>query len=151
MYLKRTIERSGGGRLYLLRFALKQGFIVHKIGICYSDRSTDRMMEILRSWFMVYRYVPETYLRLDYSTGVPVLLEKYLHSYFKEYKWEPDKKVQGSTEMFKGLDEDFVIEYIKNFNYELLLQTKEPISTEDYKWIDDKISEPINLNEDIPF
>lgn len=87
--------------------------VIYKIGMCYTPRSTDRMLEILRSWFMAYRYVPQTHMRLDFETEIPYQLEKHIHEVLQEFKWVPEKKVDGSQEMFKDFDEEEVIKYIK--------------------------------------
>jgi len=99
--------------LYVLEMTLDDKEVIHKIGMCYTPRSTDRMLEILRSWFMVYRYIPHTRLRLDYETKTPYELEKHIHDVLSDFKWVPEKKVDGGQEMFKGFDEEEVIDYIK--------------------------------------
>ena len=109
------------GRVYVLRITLQDSTVVHKIGMCFTPRSADRMMEILRSWFMAYRYIPETRLRLDYETDDPKGLESYIHGQLAEFKWVPDKKVDGHQEMFKGLDEEVVIDFIKTVRKEKLV------------------------------
>lgn len=115
MFARANKKKIPTGRIYLLRMILDDKEVVHKIGMCYTPRSTDRMMEILRSWFMKYRYVPETRLRLDHETKTPYELEKHIHDVLSDFKWMPDKKVDGRQEMFKGFDEEEVIAYIKTF------------------------------------
>jgi len=103
------------GRLYVLRI-LVDGCIVHKIGMVNTDRSTDRMMEILRSWFVAYRYVPLTVMKLDMKCDDPHKLEKHIHKILKNNQYLPDKKVSGGTEMFKNVDEVKVIAFLKAYN-----------------------------------
>ncbi len=101
----------------MLRLTLDDKEVIHKVGMCYSDRATDRMMEILRSWFMQYRYIPETQMKLNYKTNFPYQFEKHIHGILNEFKWIPDKKVDGGQEMFKGIEEQEVIDYIKFVNF----------------------------------
>lgn len=145
-------KSNGLGRVYVLELTLDNNEVIHKIGMCHAPRSADRMMEILRSWFMQYRYVPHTRCRLDYETGVPLLLEKHLHTLLKEWKWVPDKKVDGGQEMFRDIDVEEVISYVKEFDYHLLLENITQISTEDYEYIRSKVATTaIDLDEDIQF
>lgn len=106
-------KKNPPGRVYVIQLTLDDIGIIHKIGMCHADRSADRMMEILRSWFMHYRYVPHSLLRLDHETKDPYKLEKHIHKVLEDFKWVPDIKVDGAQEMFKDLDEEEVIEYIK--------------------------------------
>jgi len=149
---KISVKAVGAGRVYVLRLELPDNLIVHKIGMTHSPRSADRMMEILRSWFMQYRYVPRTELRLDKETGVPRLLEKHMHTILAEWKWVPDKKVDGGQEMFTGLDEEVVLDYLKNFDYQDLLVNCTSIATVDYDYIQTQLPpKPVEtFDEDIP-
>lgn len=104
------------GRVYVLRIDLPDGNTIHKIGMTNSDRSTDRMMEILRSWFNHYRYVPYCELRLDMECSHPSKLEKFMHNVFKSRACPPDSSVQGYTEMFNGINEARLLNYIRSFN-----------------------------------
>ena len=107
-------RKAPTGRLYILEIITEDLQIIHKIGMCYTDRTTDRMMEILRSWFVAYRYSPYTIWKLNFETKDPYLLEKDVHATLAEYKWKPDKKIDGCEEMFTGLDIEEVIDYIKS-------------------------------------
>ena len=113
MFAKANKNKVGVGRLYILQLTLDNTEVIHKIGMCYTPRSTDRMLEILRSWFMVYRYIPETRMKLDFETEVPYELDKHVHEILRDFKWVPDKKVDGAQEMFRGLAEREVIDYIR--------------------------------------
>lgn len=105
--------RQDIGRLYVIRMVLPGGTIVHKIGMTKSNRSADRMLEILRSWFMSFRFVPYTELRLDMQCNNPAALEKHIHDILAPNQYLPDHKVDGGTEMFVELNEARVIHYLK--------------------------------------
>ncbi len=151
MFFKRIVEPPSTGRLYIIRLVLDDQDIIHKIGMTHSPRSADRMMEILRSWFMKYRYIPNARLKLDFETGVPLLFEQHMHDVLKDWKWVPDKKVDGAQEMFKDLDEEEVIRYIKNFDYTVLLKGKSSMRTKDYDYICSIPDKNFNPDEDLPF
>lgn len=151
MFAKRKIESTGSGRLYVLKIVTTEDLTINKIGMTHTPRSTDRMMEILRSWFVCYRYVPYCELRLDYETGVPLLLEQHMHKVLEDFKYVPDKKVQGRQEMFTGLDEQEVIDYIKTFDYSVLLEGKTEMKQDDLQYILSKTEVKIDLNQDIDF
>jgi len=126
------------GRLYVIRMTLPDGVVVHKIGMCNSDRAVDRMMEILRSWFTRFRYIPHTVLKLDMNTGYPKELESHIHAILKHKQYIPHMKVEGRTEMFTGIDEFRVIHYLKAFNEDLF--PLKPLTTTDYKHLGQLIS-----------
>ncbi len=147
---KTLVEEPTLGRLYVIRLVLEDGEIIHKIGLCFSPRSTDRMMEILRSWFTKYRYVPHARLRLDKETGVPRLLEKHIHEILDEWNWIPDKDVEGKTEMFKGLHESEVLDYIRNFDYSVLLKGLTTIKSVDAEYIEKQCNKA-NKFEELPY
>lgn len=107
-------ERKNYGRLYVIKLVLPDDTIVHKVGMTNSDRATDRMMEILRSWFMQYRFVPYGELRLDREVTSPLALEKLAHKVLSNYRWIPDKKIDGGTEMFTGLEEIRLLHFLKH-------------------------------------
>lgn len=112
--------RQDKGRIYVLRIVLPDGTVVHKIGMVNTNRSTDRMMELLRSWFTKYRFVPYTELRLDMETPYPLELEAHIHNCLAHKAWVPNEKVEGRTEMFENLDEFRVLHYLKTFNHDLI-------------------------------
>jgi len=125
-------KRQDIGRVYVIKMTLPDGVIVHKIGMCNSNRSTDRMMEILRSWFTKFRFVPYTELRLDMETGRPLELEQHIHKILQHKQFIPNEKVQGSTEMFIDIDEFRVIQFLKHCNDDLFAAPLD-LSNEDYK------------------
>ena len=106
--------RRDVGRVYVIKMILPGELVVHKIGMCKSSRSTDRMMEILRSWFMKFRFVPHSELKLDMETGRPLEIEAHIHKVLYHKRYVPEHKVSGGTEMFIGIDEFRVIQYLKH-------------------------------------
>lgn len=106
-------ERKDIGRIYVIKMVLPDGDVIHKIGMCKSARSTDRMMEILRSWFMAFRFVPYTELRLDMHTHKPKEIEAYIHRILDHKRYRPAHDVSGHTEMFAGINEFRVIQFLK--------------------------------------
>ena len=113
-------KRQEIGRVYVLRIDLPDGCTIHKIGMTNSDRSTDRMFEILRSWFNHYRYTPYCEIRLDMGCSQPAKLEKFLHKVFESVACPPDDKVDGHTEMFYGINEFRLLKYIRDFDMDTL-------------------------------
>ena len=117
---------------------LPDGVIVHKIGMCNSDRATDRMMEVLRSWFTRFRFVPFTTLKLDMQTNYPNELETHIHKILKHKQFIPHMKVSGGTEMFHGIDEFRVLHYLRTFNEDLIPTLK--LTATNYKHLGQLIS-----------
>jgi hypothetical protein len=107
-------KRRDIGRVYVIRITLPDSTVVHKVGMCHSDRATDRMMEILRSWFTYFRFVPYSELKLDMECQNASRIEKYIHHILEPLAFEPNHKVQGHTEMFVGVDEQRLIWFIRN-------------------------------------
>ena len=120
------------GRVYVIKIVLPDDTVVHKIGMTKSNRATDRMMEILRSWFVKYRFMPYAELRLDMECSYPAELESHIHKVLAFNRFEPDQKVDGGTEMFTDINEVRVIHYLRNFN-ENLLPSFPDLSEMDYR------------------
>lgn len=112
-------ERKDVGRIYVIRMELPDGYIVHKIGMCNSNRSVDRMLEILRSWFMRFRFIPYCELKLDMECNCPKELEAHIHKILGHQQFHPHMKVDGGCEMFIGIDEFRVLHYLRTFNEDL--------------------------------
>ena len=127
-------SRKDIGRVYVIRMELPDDSIIHKIGMCRSDRATDRMMEVLRSWFNKYRFVPYTTLRIDMETSRPLELEAHMHKMLKAYQFQPSCKVDGGTEMFYGLDEFRLLHYLRVFD-DRMFDTPLVLSDEQYKYL----------------
>ncbi len=113
----------------MLRMVLPDGTIIHKIGITNRSRSTDRMMEILKSWFNYFRFVPYTEMKMDLECQDPAGMEKYIHKILKKRQFIPNHKVTGHTEMFTDLNEVRVINFLKSYNNSMY--TTPPELTED--------------------
>ena len=141
------------GRLYVLKFILDDGTVLHKVGMCNSDRSTDRMMEILRDFFIKYRYVPRCEMRRDKKTIVPLLLEKHMHSLLDEWSYRFDEKFNGSTEFFSDIDESALLDYLDNFDYKELLRGKDSMNLVDYETITEELRLDLgnNATDELPF
>lgn len=107
-------KRQDIGRIYVIKMVLPDSVVVHKIGLCHSSRSVDRMMEILRSWFTNFRFVPYSELRLDMETNYPKQIEEHIHKVLAHKKFMPHKEVSGWTEMFTDIDEFRVIQYLRH-------------------------------------
>ena len=113
-------KRQDIGRVYVLKLVLPDDTVVHKIGMCHSDRSTDRMMELLKSWFTYFRFIPYTELKLDMQCQNAGKIEHYIHKILEPVSFEPNFKVQGATEMFTGVDENRLLWFLRsleNSNY----------------------------------
>lgn len=109
-------QRQDIGRIYIIRIVLPDNTVVHKVGRCQSARATDRMMEILRSWFCSYRFIPYAELRLDMQCHNAIHIETYIHKILNNASFEPTFKVDGSTEMFVGVDEKRLIWFLRSIN-----------------------------------
>ena len=120
------------GRVYVIKLTLPGGVTIWKLGMCKSSRSLDRMMEILRSWFSSYRFVPYTELRLDMKFGRPLELESHIHRILRHKQWLPDHKVDGGTEMFTDINESRVIQFLKQCRDDEF-DTPVVLTEEDYK------------------
>ena len=131
-------EQRKPGRIYVIRMNLPDDYVVHKIGMCNYDRAIDRMMELLRSWFTRYRFVPYTELRLDMETNYPKELEAHIHNTLAHKQFIPHMKVEGRTEMFIGIDEARVLHYLRTFNENLI--PKLNMSDKDYEHFGQLIS-----------
>ena len=131
-------SRREVGRIYVIRIVLPDGTIVHKIGMTNSDRAVDRMMEILRSWFMVFRFVPYAELKLDMNTNYPKQLESHIHKILNHKQFIPRLKVDGGTEMFSNIDEFRVLHYIRTFNEDLFPELR--LTDENYKHLGQLVS-----------
>lgn len=116
------------GRVYVIRMVLPCGTTVHKVGMTNSNRATDRLFELLRSWFNSFRYVPYARLRLDHECHNPSKIEAYIHKVLSRCRYNPEFPVQGHTEMFIGVNEVSLIHFIKNTD-----TIPEELSKEQYK------------------
>jgi len=99
---------GSSGKLYVMRFILPDK-TVYKIGMTSEPRATDRLMEIVRSYYNVYRETPIAKIMRYRSCDDVYAVEAMLHRYFKDYKCEFKKPFDGCTEIFE-IDEEVVID-----------------------------------------
>jgi hypothetical protein len=123
----------------VIRMHLPDDLVVHKIGLVKTDRAVDRMMEILKSWFSRFRFIPYTELRLDMQTAYPKELEAHIHKMLAHKRFTPHMKVNGGTEMFANIDEFRILHYIRTFN-EDNAPLMEQLNEEQYKALGQWIS-----------
>ena len=143
------------GRVYIFRFTLEDGTLVWKVGMTNSDRATDRMFEVLRSFFNTYRYSPKCELKRDKKVLIPGLVEKHLHRLLEDWSHKFNKPFGGSTEFFHNLDEAVLLDYLDNFEYKDLLKDQVTIKETDYALIKNAINtqvpQPSLELDEIPF
>ena len=132
-------KRQNMGRVYVIKAVLSADTTIHKIGMVHSARSVDRMMEVLRSWFTQYRFVPYTELRLDMEFPYPRELEQHMHKILAHQQFIPSKKVDGGTELFTDIDEFRVIQYMRMCNSDLFAKPL-ALTPADYKHLGQLLS-----------
>lgn len=133
-------KRTDKERVYVIKISLPDGTVVHKIGMTNTPRSSDRMMEILRSWFMAYRFVPYTELRLDMECHDAYKLEQYIHRILSKNQFIPDLKVDGGTEMFTDINELRVIRFLKAYGNSAFVDPPE-LSDKEYNVINQLLTQ----------
>ena len=109
------------------------------------SRVTDRLMEILRSFFIKYRYVPKSRIVKAKKVLVPYYVETHIHKLLAEFKHKSDKKWDGSNEVFTDIDIDELVDYLDTFQYVELLKGYTSMSIDRYN----KITEAIKLSEKV--
>ncbi len=124
--------RKDIGRIYVLKIVLPDKTVIHKIGMCKTNRSIDRMLEILHSWFEYFRYVPYTEMRLNLETGHPVQFERFMHKVLESKRYTSEHKTDGSTELFTGINELRLLHYMRAFD-ERIFATPLNLTDEDYQ------------------
>jgi len=130
------------GRVYIFEMTLDDGTVIHKVGMVNSDsmsRVTDRLMEVLRSFFMVFRKVPSARIVKAQKFLIPYIVENHLHKLLAELKYKSDKKWDGSNELFANVDVDALVDYIEHFKYACLLEGKTSMPTDRYNKIKEAI------------
>lgn len=121
MKLKVTkAENSGSGILYILVMDI-DGEVVYKVGVTQRDKIEDRVCEILASFFKSYRYF--CWLRPKRFKKTEDVYEKEakMHKYLKEYRYIPEKRFSGNTELFTGIALDTLVDL-----YEKIIVGDEP-------------------------
>jgi len=121
--------------VYIFELELDDGTMIHKVGMVNSDsmsRVTDRLMEVLRSFFMVYRYVPKSRIVKAKKFLIPYIVENHLHKLLAELKYKSDKKWDGYDEVFSDVDIDELVSYMDSFQYKELLTAEAKMSINRY-------------------
>jgi len=126
------------GRVYLLKLHLDDK-TVYKIGITFSERVEDRMMEILLSFFKAYRYIPKTVLKKNIKTKIPRTFEKHIHHMLKDYSYTFSKKFNGYTEFFTDIDEKTLINYMTNLDYKAVLEGVDRMPIKEYNTVKEEL------------
>ena len=139
------IYEATKGRVYVFMFELEEE-IVYKVGMCNSDRTTDRFMEILKSFFHTYRYVPKAKILKFKEFDNPLLVEKHLHEELKEYNYKFPKKFDGHTEFFSDIDVGYLLQYIEDFTYNILLRCT-TLPEDEYKAIKKQLDVVVTQEE----
>jgi len=155
LFIREDKKTSVYGRVYIFELDI-DGEIVHKVGMVNSDsmgRVTDRLMEVLRSYFMVYRVVPRSRIVKAVKVRVPYYVETYAHSLLEGLEYHFDKKFDGCNEFFQGLDEVELGQYLEKFDYRELLSGKQKMDKERYEKISEAIREQLDGKNDdkVPF
>jgi len=98
-------------RVYIIKCRLEnnQGFI-YKIGKSSGKNSVDRMMQLIRSFFMNYRYTPIFEIKRDRPCENAFAIETQLHQDFRSCKYYHDKKIDGANEWFYVPREDLLLQ-----------------------------------------
>lgn len=126
------------GRVYIFELELQDGTVVRKVGMVNSDsmgRVTDRLMEVLRSFFMQYRYVPKSRIVKAKKFRIPYYVETYLHRLLDDIRYKFDKKFDGCKEFFVDLDVDEFSSYLDSFQYSELLKGETKMAIDRYEAI----------------
>jgi len=126
------------GRVYLLKLHLDDK-TVYKIGITFSERVEDRMVEILLSFFKTYRYIPKTVLKKNIKTKIPRTFEKHIHYMLKDYSYTFSKKFNGYTEFFTDIDEKTLIDYMTNLDYKAVLEGVDRMPIKEYNTVKEEL------------
>jgi len=139
-------KTSPYGRVYIFEIELDDGTMIHKVGMVNSDsmsRVTDRLMEVLRSFFMQYRYIPKSRIVKAKKFLIPYIVENHLHKLLAELKYKSDKKYDGYDEMFSDVDIDELVRYMDSFQYRELLVGETKMDISRYE----KIREAVELDK----
>ena len=93
------------GKLYVMRFELPDR-TVYKVGMTNTPRATDRLIEIVRSYYIKHRVTPIAkilrYRSCDNVFAVEAMLHRYLHD--RQCKFE--HQFDGCTECFDISEEE---------------------------------------------
>jgi len=108
--VSRKIGKSQVERLYLMEIWLEEFDIpVYKFGKASGHSSKDRMLQIIGSYYDLYRCTPKVKIVRDRAVDDVFAKETSLHQLFKDNQIVPDHKFSGCTECFH-LDKDVAVE-----------------------------------------
>ena len=86
-------------RLYILEIVVDD-ITVYKVGKASGHSSKKRMLQIVESYFDVYRVTPVIKIVKDREVTEVFMKETKCHHELKEWQFVPVKKFSGSTELF---------------------------------------------------
>ncbi len=95
-------------RLYVLEIEI-EGTVVYKVGKASGHSSKQRMLQIIGSYFDVYRRTPIVSIVRDRDCTDVFKKETKCHVELKEFRYFPEKSFSGYTELFL-VDKEKVIE-----------------------------------------
>ena len=98
---------DNSGILYIMRFWLDDR-VIYKIGVT-KRKPEERLMDILLSFYKVYRYVPRCDIKRFTTTDNVYAKESIFHKCLKAYSFSSDKRFSGATELFCGIDEEILL------------------------------------------
>lgn len=98
-------------RLYVLEITV-DGKVVYKIGKASGHSSKQRMLQIIGSYFDVYRVTPVVKIVKDKVCTDVFKKETMCHQELVEYRFRPEKVFSGCTELF-DVDKEVVLEVYK--------------------------------------
>lgn len=111
---KKVVEerKPGVGTVYIFKMKLRHlDEYVYKIGVCQNTRRPiDRLLEVLRSFWTKYQYIPDVTIKRHSRTDEIFEKESALHYHFGLHQYIPSKATNGSTELFTGIDEEYLLD-----------------------------------------
>ena len=96
--------------LYVFKFILRDGKVIYKVGIT-CVQPIDRMLQVLRSFYMAYRYIPEATMKRFRKVDDHFEKETLLHREFKEYQCTFEKHFDGYSELFEMCEDTLLNRY----------------------------------------
>ena len=99
-------------RLYIMEIVVGET-TVYKIGKASGHSSKQRMLQIIGSYFDVYRVTPVVRIIKDKEVTNVFEKETRCHHALAEWQYTPEKAFSGSTEVFL-VDKEKVLEVYKN-------------------------------------
>ena len=99
-------------RLYIMEIIIGE-VTVYKVGKASGHSSKQRMLQIIGSYFDVYRVTPVVRIIKDKEVTNVFEKETRCHHALAEWQYTPEKSFSGSTEVFL-VDKEKVLEVYKN-------------------------------------